>query len=127
MKLADIPVTVISGSMFDFVNQVKAFNDAEQETKYGTISLKNDANTLSLTVTTDKMKLDKLKEALGNTPRASLEYAGIIYVWDASNGGWKIYVDIDDSSMVEVGMNEAVNVSLTRYEEGEHLEIVAAK
>jgi hypothetical protein len=127
MKLADIPVTVTSGSMFDFVNQIKEFKDAEQETTYGSISLKNDANTLSLKVTTNRTKLDKLKTALGNTPRASLEYAGIIYVWEADNGGWKVYVDVDDSNMAEVDMNEAVNVSLTKYEEGEHLEIVAAK
>ena len=125
MKLADIPVTVISGSMFDFVNQIKGFNDSEQETTYGSISLQNDANTLSLMVTTDKEKLDKLKTALGNTPRASLEYAGIIYVWDVNNDGWKVYVDVDDSNMVEIDMNQAVNVSLTKYEEGEHLEIVA--
>jgi hypothetical protein len=127
MKLADIPVTVISGSMFDFINQVKEFKDAEKETTYGTISLKNDANTLSLVITTDKEKLDKLKAVLGNTPRASLEYAGVIYVWDVNNDGWKVYVDVDDSNMVEIGMDETVNASLTRYEEGEHLEVVAIK
>lgn len=127
MKLADIPVTVIGGSMFDFINQVKEFKDAEQETTYGAISLKNDPHTLSLKVTTDKEKLDKLKAVLGNTPRASLEYAGIIYVWDVNNDGWKVYIDVDHSNMVEIGINETVNVSLTRYEEGEHLEVVATK
>lgn len=127
MKLADIPVTIISGGMFDFINQVKEFKDAEQETTYGAISLKNDPHTLSLKVTTDKEKLNRLKTVLGNTPRASLEYAGVIYVWDTSNGGWKTYIDVDDSNMVEVDMSETVNVLLTKYEDGEHLEVVATK
>lgn len=122
MKLGDIPVTITSGSMFEFVNKTKNMPNGEKATQYGFIALENDEHTSSIKITTSIAKLDALKLALGNTPRASVEYAGVIYVYDESNDGWKTYIDVDDQQMVEIGINETLNISLTRYEEGEHLE-----
>ncbi|MEA3339206.1 MAG: hypothetical protein U9R15_04505 [Chloroflexota bacterium] len=122
MKLGDIPVTIIGGSMFEFVNKVKEMPNAEKETQYGHITLKNDRHVSTISITTDIAKLDVLKKAMGNTSRASVEYAGVIYVYDVENGGWKTYIDADEHQMVEIGINETLNVSLTKHEDGEHLE-----
>jgi hypothetical protein len=122
MKLGDIPITLTSGSMYDFVNKVKTFANASQETTYGHIVLENDAHTSSLTISTNMEKLNNLKKALGNTPRASVEYAGVIYVFDENNGGWKTYIDIDEEQMVEIDIVANLKISLTKYDEGEHLE-----
>lgn len=122
MQLGDIPVTLTSGSMYDFVNKVKAFANASQETTYGHIVLENDSHASTLTVLTSMEKLNALKKVLGNTPRASVEYAGVIYVFDTDNGGWKTYIDVDEQQMVEIDINKTLNISLTKYDEGEHLE-----
>jgi hypothetical protein len=122
MQLGDIPVTLTGGTMYDFVNKVKNFANGSQETTYGHIVLENDAHTSSLTILTNMEKLNALKKALGNTPRASVEYAGIIYVFDVNNDGWKTYLEVDDQQMVEIDINKTLNISLTKYDEGEHLE-----
>jgi len=122
MKLEDIPVTITGGSMFEFVNKIKEMPDNEKETQYGHIVLKNDPHTSSIQISTNIAKLNALKTAMGNTQRASVEYGGIIYVYDESNSGWKTYIDVDQEQMVEIDMTKVLNVSLTKYEEGEHLE-----
>jgi hypothetical protein len=122
MKLGDIPITLTGGSMYDFVNKVRTFANASQETSYGHIVLENDPHTSTLTILTNKEKLDALKKALGNTPRASVEYAGVIYVYDEDNDGWKTYIDVDQEQMVEIDIAKTLNISLTKYEDGEHLE-----
>lgn len=122
MKLSDIPVTLTGGSMFEFVNKVKGFANASQESTYGHIVLENDAHTSSLTISTNMEKLNALKKVLGNTPRASVEYGGVIYVFDQENEGWKTYIDVDEQQMVEIDINKSLNISLTRHDEGEHLE-----
>lgn len=124
MILKDIPVTIVSGSMFDFANKAKNKNTCQQETKYGTIGIDNNANTSTVYVKTDVTKLDKLKTIMGNVTNASLEYAGMIYVYQ--NGGWKSYIDIDENHMVEVEIDDTAKVSLTKYEEEDHLEISAS-
>ena len=124
MILKDIPVTVISGGMFDFVNKVKNMNSAEKETQYGTLHMTNDAHTSTLKIKSDVTKLDALKKAMGNIGQASFEYTGMIYVY--SDGVWASYVDVDDNQMVKVDMTDVVNVNLTKHEEGEHLEISAS-
>ena len=126
MILKDIPATVVAGSMFEFVNKVKNFQSAsKQETTYGTIELENGPHASSVVLTTNQKKLDALKDVLGNVPRASIEYAGVIYVYDVNNEGWKTYVDVDDTQMVEVSIKDTLHVHLTKHEEGEHLEVVA--
>jgi hypothetical protein len=125
MQLNDIPVTLTGGSMFEFVNKVKSFANGSQETTYGHIVLENDPHTSSLTISTTMEKLNALKKVLGNTQRASIEYAGVIYVFDADNDGWKTYIDVDEQQMVEIDINKTLNISLTKYEEGEHLEATA--
>lgn len=122
MKLGDIPVTLTGGSMFEFANKVKAFANGNQETTYGHIVLENDAHSSNITIMTNMEKLNVLKQVMGNTPRASVEYAGVIYVYDETNEGWKTYIDVDDQQMVEIDINKKLNISLTRHEEGEHLE-----
>ena len=126
VKLGDIPITLTGGSMFAFANKVKAFASASQESTYGHISLENDAHTSTLTIVTNMDKLNALKKVLGNTPRASIEYGGMIYVFDEDNKGWKIYIDVDPEQMVEVEIDKTLKVSLTKYEEGEHLEAKAS-
>lgn len=127
MKLKNIPVTIVGGSMFDFINKVKNMSNAEKPTTYGHIILNNDQHTSTITITTDIKKLNALKKTLGNAPRASIEYAGVIYVYDEDNDGWKTYIDVDPNQMIEIGINETLNISLTKYEEGEHLEATAAE
>jgi hypothetical protein len=122
MKLGNIPITLTGGSMYDFVNKVKGFTNAAQETTYGSITLENDANSSNITILTNMEKLDNLKKVLGNTPRASVEYGGVIYVFDQENEGWKTYIDVDEQQMIEIDLNKSLNISLTRHEEGEHLE-----
>jgi hypothetical protein len=122
MQLSDIPVTLTGGSMYDFVNKVKSFANGSQETTYGHIVLENDPHTSSLTIMTSQEKLDALKNVLGNVPRASVEYTGVIYVFDKDNNGWKTYIDVDEQQMVEIDINKKLNISLTKYDEGEHLE-----
>lgn len=122
MQLGDIPVTLTGGSMYDFVNKVKGFANGSQETTYGHIVLENDPHTSSLTIMTSQEKLDALKNVLGNVPRASVEYTGVIYVFDKDNNGWKTYIDVDEQQMVEIDINKKLNISLTKYDEGEHLE-----
>lgn len=123
MLLKDIPVTIISGSMFDFINKVKGMDNARQITKYGQLVIENDAHVSTVHVTTDPAKLDELKSVLGNVTNASFEYAGMIYVYQDNE--WKSYVDVDDNQMVEVELSDIAKVSLTKYEGGEHLEVSA--
>jgi hypothetical protein len=125
MQLGNIPVTLTGGGMFEFVNKVKTFANDSKESHYGHITLENDAHTTSLTILTDLMKLNIIKKALGNTGRASAEYAGVIYVFDINNGGWKTYIDVDQEQMVEIDINKALNITLTKHEDGEHLEAVS--
>jgi hypothetical protein len=126
MKLGDIPITLTGGSMFEFVNKVKSFANGSQESTYGHITLENDAHSSSITILTNMEKLNALKKVLGNTPRASVEYAGVIYVFDTENDGWKTYIDVDDQQMVEIDINKKLNISLTKYNECEHLEATAS-
>lgn len=126
MQLGNIPITITGGSMFEFVNKVKAFANDDKETTYGHIVLENDVHITSLTIITDLMKLNNIKRVLGNTARASVEYAGIIYVFDTNNDGWKTYIDVDQEQMVEVDINKALRITLTKHEEGEHLEAIIA-
>lgn len=124
MKLGDISVTLTGGSMFEFVNKVKKFANGSQETTYGHIVLENSAHTSSLIISTNIEKLNALKNVLGNIPRASVEYTGVIYVFDQENGGWKTYIDVDEQQMIEIDINKTLNISLTKHDEGEHLEAV---
>lgn len=121
MILKDIPVTVISGNMFDFVNQVKSMANAQKVSTYGQIVVKNDAHTSTVHIKTDVKKLDNLKNLMGNIKTASIEYAGMIYVYNDKT--WKSYVEVDDNQMVEVEISDTLTANLTKHEEGEHLEI----
>lgn len=123
MIIKDIPVTIVSGSMFDFINKVKELNSTQQVTKYGQLVIKNDAHTSTVHVSTDVTKLDELKSVMGNVTNASFEYAGMIYVYEKD--GWKSYVDVDESQMVEVSLEDTAKISLTKHEEGDFIEISA--
>ena len=128
MKLKDIPVTVVSGGMFKFVNAIASMNATQDsiKTTYGELAIKKERDNAVTTVAikTDPAILERMAKILGNVTNASIEYAGMVYIYDKKEG-WKSYVDIDDKDMVEIDMKDTVEAKLSTEGEEPCLEIKA--
>ena len=132
MKLKEIPVTIVSGTMFDFVNKIinklpDTTNIDIIKTTYGKLKIKkNDNNITTISIETDKSTLKRMGKILGNVTRASIEYAGMVYIHDKEEG-WKSYIDIDNESMVEVDLNNILTVKAIKKNGELYLEATANK
>ena len=114
MKLKDVPVTIVSGSMFNFVNTIASMNIEAKTigTTYGNLAIKKEGENLTVNVKTNPDTLERLSKMLGNVTNASIEYSGMVYIYQKEKG-WKAYVDVDDENMVEIDMEDNVEAKLT--------------
>jgi hypothetical protein len=102
---------IMSGGMFDFVNEVIELDlpPTKIETKFGSMETARlgEINVFSFTI--DQKKLTTVNEAVGNAKKAGFEHGGLIYSWE--NGNWDVLVDIDDKKMLEVDKSRTFTIT----------------
>lgn len=111
-------IEITSGGMFDFINQIAKKKEFQQtrHAQFGSVEVSNDRHITTVKHTTDPTLLAKAKNALGNITRVGIEYAGMVYVFE--EGGWKIFIDIDDKKMTEMDITKPTEIILTKHENG---------
>ena len=129
MKLKDVPITVISGGMFEFINTVASMNITQSiKTTYGELKVekKREGAVTVVSIKTDSDTLKRISKILGNVTNASIEYTGMVYIYE-KKGGWKSYVDVDKDDMVEIDLNDVVKAKLSTEGEEPYLEVTAGQ